>query len=119
LDEKQLAIISKGLEDFEQSQGFLDASSTLKSVAQGMQTNSSYLSKYINEIKETNFSQYLSTLRIQYAIYKLQEDRTLRSYTIEAIASEVGFSNTRSFTNHFKRVTGISVSYFIKKLPAS
>ena len=119
LDEKQLAIISKGLKDFEQSQGFLEANSTLKSVAQGMQTNSSYLSKYINAVKETNFSQYISTLRIQYAIYRLQEDRTLRSYTIEAIANEVGFSNTRSFTNHFKRVTGITVSYFIKKLPAS
>ena len=119
MDEDQLAIIAKGLEEFERSRGYLDATITLKSVAQSIETNSSYLSKYINEIQGTNFSQYISALRIQYAIYKLQEDRTLRSYTIEAIASEVGFSNTRSFTNHFKRITGITVSYFIKRLSSS
>ncbi|MEP0266437.1 helix-turn-helix domain-containing protein [Dokdonia sp.] len=119
LDDAQIALISKGLEKFEQSQGYLEAAVTLKSLAQSMHTNSSYLSKYINAVQGANFSQYMSTLRVQYAIYKLQEDAKFRSYTIEAVASEVGFSNTRSFTNHFKRVTGITVSYFIKKLPSS
>lgn len=119
LDETQIILISKGLEVFEASQRFLDTTITLKSLAQSISTNSSYLSKYINGVLKSNFSQYISNLRIQYAIQKLQEDARFRSYTIEAIASEVGFSNTRSFTNHFKRITGITVSYFIKKLPSS
>ncbi|MFC4633386.1 helix-turn-helix domain-containing protein [Dokdonia ponticola] len=116
LEEKQIELISKGLTKFEQSQEFLDGTVTLKSLAERLETNSSYLSKYINGVKETNFSTYISDLRIQHAIYKLQEDVKFRFYTVEAIASEVGFSNTRSFTNHFKRVTGITVSYFMKRL---
>ncbi|WP_299764647.1 AraC family transcriptional regulator [uncultured Dokdonia sp.] len=116
LEEKQIKLISNGLLEFEQAHGFLDDTVTLKSLAETLKTNSSYLSKYINSVKETNFTTYISDLRVHYATHKLQEDAKFRSYTIEAIASEVGFSNTRSFTNHFKRVTGITVSYFMKKL---
>ncbi len=119
LDEKRIDIISKGLTLFEKSHGYLENTITLKSLAETLETNSSYLSKYINSVKETNFSTYISDLRIHYAIHRLQKDTKFRSYTIDAIASDVGFSNTRSFTNHFKRVTGITVSYFMKKLPSS
>ncbi|WP_299677671.1 AraC family transcriptional regulator [uncultured Dokdonia sp.] len=119
LEEKQLALISKGLTQFEKSHGYLENAISLKSLSKTLETNSTYLSKYINGVKEANFTTYISDLRIHYAIQKLQGDKKFRSYTIEAIASEVGFSNTRSFTNHFKRVTGITVSYFMKKLPLS
>jgi AraC-like DNA-binding protein len=115
-DEQQINQIVRGLTEFESTKLFLDSSITLQSLAEKIGTNTSYLSKYINTEKKINFATYISDLRIEHAISKLQEDAKFRSYTIEAIASEVGFSNTRSFTNHFKRITGITVSYFIKRL---
>lgn len=115
-DEKQIHQIKEGLKEFELNKDFLNSTITLQSLAEKLDTNTSYLSKYINTINGINFATYISNLRIKYAIQMLQEDARYRSYTIAAIASEVGFSNTRSFTNHFKRITGITVSYFIKKL---
>lgn len=118
-DEKQLYQIKDGLKEFELNNDFLNASITLQSLADKLETNTSYLSKYINTVHGINFATYISNLRIEYALQKLQNDVKFRSYTIAAIAKEVGFSNTRSFTNHFKRITGITVSYFMKKLPSS
>lgn len=115
-DDKQIGQLKEGLRVFELENGFLNASITLQSLAEKLETNTTYLSKYINTVHGINFATYISNLRIQYSIQLLQEDAKFRSYTIAAIAKEVGFSNTRSFTNHFKRITGITVSYFMKKL---
>mgnify|MGYP003630870111 CR=1 FL=1 len=116
LDAKQIERIAKGLERFELEKGYINTRLSLKSLATSMDTNSSYLSKYINAIKGVNFSRYVNTLRIHAIVEVLQVNSKIRSYTIDAIAEEAGFSNTRSFSNHFKRVTGINPSYFLKKL---
>ena len=116
LDAKQIERIAKGLERFELEKGYINTGLSLKSLATSMDTNSSYLSKYINAIKGVNFSRYVNTLRIHSIMEVLQVNSKIRSYTIDAIAEEAGFSNTRSFSNHFKRVTGINPSYFLKKL---
>lgn len=116
LDAKQIERIAKGLERFELEKGYVNTRLSLKYLATSIDTNSSYLSKYINAIKGVNFSNYVNTLRIHAIIEVLQVDSKIRSYTIDAIAEEAGFSNTRSFSNHFKRVTGINTSYFLKQL---
>lgn len=116
LDAKQIERIAKGLERFENERGYVNTRLSLKSLATSMDTNSSYLSKYINAIKGVNFSHYVNTLRINAIIEVLQVNAKIRAYTIDAIAEEAGFSNTRSFSNHFKRVTGINPSYFLKQL---
>ena len=116
LDAKQIERIAKGLERFENERGYINTRLSLKSLATSMDTNSSYLSKYINAIKGVNFSHYVNTLRINAIIEVLQVNAKIRAYTIDAIAEEAGFSNTRSFSNHFKRVTGINPSYFLKQL---
>lgn len=116
LDAKQIERIAKGLERFELEKGYIDTRLSLKSLANYMDSNSSYLSKYINAVKGVNFSHYVNTLRINDIIQVLQVNAKMRAYTIDAIAEEAGFSNTRSFSNHFKRVTGINPSYFLKQL---
>ena len=63
-----------------------------------------------------NFAQYLLSLRLPYTINRLQTDKVLRSYTIDAIAQECGFGNGKSFAKVFKAHTGINPSYFIKNL---
>jgi len=49
-------------------------------------------------------------------LQRLKEDFKLRSYTIDAIAHEVGFNNVSTFVKAFKVKTGIYPSYYIKKL---
>ena len=112
----QLEKIQEGLDRFEKKALFTSHSVTLKSLAKQIGTNASYLSKYINVEKSENFSTYLNDLRINYVLKELYNNPKLKSYTVAAIAKEVGFSNVKSFSTHFKRVTGLSVSYFIKNL---
>lgn len=80
--------------------------------------NKAYLSKVIHEEKQQKFIQYITTLRIEYALKQLQEDSVLRSYTISAIATELGFKSTGTFTKAFKEKTGLLPSYYIKKVKA-
>lgn len=116
LDAAQINLISGGLEKFELDERFIDKEITLKVMAKEIGTNSSYLSKYINAVKGENYSHYIGNLRIAYAIDHLTRVPKWRTYTIEAIGNEVGFATARSFTTHFKRVTGLNVSYFLKRL---
>jgi len=70
----------------------------------------------INHHKEKNFSNYLNDLRIEYVIKELKTNIVLRKYTIEALANEIGFNSSESFSKAFYRKTGIYPSYYIKRL---
>lgn len=106
----------KKLENFENECGYLELNLKLVNLADRFDTNSSYLSKTINQYKGKNFSQYLNDLRINYAVIKLKKDKKIRKYTIKALAEEFGFNNSESFAKAFNSNTGLQPSYFIKKL---
>lgn len=108
--------ILKGLEEFEEKEQFTNRSISLNSLSQDLKTNSSYLSKTINLYKHKNFSNYLNDLRLEYAFNELKKSRKFRNYKISAIAREVGFGNTETFSKLFKEKYGLYVSYFIKQL---
>ena len=40
----------------------------------------------------------------------------MRNHTIAAIADDIGYNNSESFTNAFKKITGTLPSYYIKAL---
>ncbi|MEM6718733.1 MAG: helix-turn-helix domain-containing protein [Bacteroidota bacterium] len=110
------AEILKNLEEFETKELFLSQESTLVEVAKKIQTNTTYLSKVINTYKEKSFTAYITDLRVDYAIERLSVDRKFRSFTIGAIAQEIGFKRSESFSKAFKVKTGLYPSYFIKEL---
>ncbi|WP_373747894.1 helix-turn-helix domain-containing protein [Kaistella sp.] len=116
LSEENFQEIKTKIIHFESSKGFKQNNLTLDKLARDLDTNRDYLSKFINEEKGKNFSQYLNELRINYILLELKNDKKLRKYTISAIASEVGFSNSESFSNAFKRTTGTLPSFYIKLL---
>lgn len=107
-------VITK-LDQFEEQKEFTKKY-TLNSLAKKLKTNTTYLSKIINEYKKDNFANYLNNLRVDFAIEKLKNDKKFRSFTIQAIANEVGFNTAQSFSNAFYKKTGIHPSYFIKNL---
>jgi len=116
LDPELVRRLDKAIKAFETEERFTATKITQKSLAEDLQTNSAYLSRYINQYKGKNFAQYLISLRINYAIQRLQKDKVLRSYTVDAIAEECGFGNSKSFTKAFKAATGINPSYFIRNI---
>ncbi|MHA7059031.1 helix-turn-helix domain-containing protein [Aquimarina sp. M1] len=108
--------ILKKLHNFEDKNQFAKKHYTLNSLAKELNTNSAYLSKIINVYKNVNFANYLNNLRINFVVDQLSTNKSLRSYTIQAIAEEVGFKNAQSFSAAFKKRTGIHPSYFIKRI---
>jgi AraC-like DNA-binding protein len=108
-------LLSK-LDSFEKKKEFLDCNLNLNSMAKKFNSNTTYLSKVINFYKNNSIANYLNLLRIDYAIKELKVNKTLRSYTINAISKEVGFNSTESFSKAFMKKTGLKPSYYIKQL---
>jgi len=111
--------ILKQLKSFEKNKEFINTDTSLQSLADKFETNTSYLSKVINQYKNTSFSNYINELRIEYTVEKLKKDTLWRKYTIKAIAAEVGFKSPEAFSKAFYKFTGIKPSYFIKELKKS
>ncbi|MBC8755570.1 AraC family transcriptional regulator [Kordia sp. YSTF-M3] len=114
-DEKVLKILT-ALQKFEDKKLFLHNNTSLVNVAKKLNTNTSYLSKIINTHKGQTFINYITQLRIDYVLHQLKNDKLLRSYSIKAIAEELGFKSEGVFSRAFKKQTGIYPSFFIKNL---
>ncbi|MFH6945517.1 helix-turn-helix domain-containing protein [Flavobacterium sp. FlaQc-50] len=114
-DETRAEILDK-LIKLEEKRLFLRQDFTLHNVAKRLKTNTAYLSKIVNSELDKNFSSYVNELRINYIIIELKNNAKLRSYSINAIAEEIGYKSPESFTKYFKVATGISPSIYIKKI---
>lgn len=114
-DEKAEKILRE-LQELEKTNFYLSKDCNLYATAKLLQTNTTYLSKALNKLTKQSFNQYLNELRINYALLHLKEDPLFRSYTIRAVASEVGYKSHTTFIKVFKEKTGVTPSYYIKKL---
>lgn len=119
ISENIIIDVLESLDEFEQSNSFLSTNISLNTLAKEINTNSSYLSKIVNHYKNKSFSNYLNTLRIDYFIKTAKTNPNLRKYTVKAIASEMGFKNSESFSKAFYKSKGIKPSYFIKEIEKS
>ncbi|WP_024769737.1 AraC family transcriptional regulator [Aquimarina macrocephali] len=103
---------------FEERHEFLKKNISISSLAKEINTNTKYLSKIINHHKHKSFTNYVNELRVQYSVDQLKENSSLKNYTIQGIAEEMGFNSAESFSSAFKRNTGMKPSYFMRKLTA-
>ncbi|MEI7727046.1 MAG: tetratricopeptide repeat protein [Bacteroidota bacterium] len=92
---------------------FLDPGLTLVDVAQKLNTNTTYLSKAINDLLNKNFSAYINELRIHEAQIMLS-DSHFSKLSIEGIAISSGFKSKSAFNSAFKKFTGVTPSFFQK-----
>ncbi len=112
-------IISKclaSLDKFEKENGFLKPNLTTYNLSKIIGVNTKYLTKIIKGKKGKSFPNYINELRIRHAIKKLKDDPIFIKYTISSIAKEVGFSNTISFSQAFKKYTNLNPSFFIQEM---
>jgi AraC-like DNA-binding protein len=114
-DETVNEILEK-LIKLEQKKYFLNQECTLHNVAKELKTNTAYLSKIVNNELGKSFSTYINELRINYIIIELKENAKLRSYSLNAIAIEIGYKRPDAFAKYFKEATGISPAVYIKKI---
>lgn len=115
--EKELEeTILEQLNELENSTEFLKHDFTLKEFAKRLKTNTTYISYIINNSKNQSFKQYITKLRIEYLINKLNTDTKYHNYTIQYLAEEVGYTNASAFTRVFKKELGITPSEYIKSI---
>lgn len=76
---------------------------SMDSIANGLNFNSSYLSKMFTKYTGENPSKYLTKLRINKAKYLLANDKNL---SIKEVGDLVGYPNQYYFSRIFKMVTG-------------
>ena len=104
--------IIKNLENIQSNDKVIfQASLTLSKLAKELNTNRSYLSEAINIGFNSTFSNWINQLRIEKAC-ELLADPENDKFSLEAIAKMVGFSSISSFNTNFKRITGLTPSYY-------
>ncbi|WP_312822746.1 AraC family transcriptional regulator [Epilithonimonas sp.] len=107
--------IGEKLKKFENELLFTKKGLTQNSIASKLDTNSHYLSVYINENKGMNFNKYMAELRINYITKLLNTQNKYLNYTIEALAEECGIAARQNFSNLFFDINGIRPTDYIKK----
>lgn len=111
LDEKHGTTMSEALQQvmrdkeqrWQERKGYRIAGITIEQAAREMGTNRSYLSRYLNEIRNMTFYEWVARMRINEAQSLMLENR---DESIEQIASKVGFSSHSTFSSTFKKLVG-------------
>lgn len=108
--------ILKKLKVFEENHKYTDPNISLNNLAIEFNTNALYLSKIINNYKNTNFNTYINSLRINYIITLLNHDHKYFNYSLKGLALEVGFKSSRHFSEQFLKFTGEKPLKYINNL---
>ena len=84
---------------------FLQPKLSLDDVAEELHSNKTYVSKMVNNTYNMSFSDYINTLRIDYAEQYLLHNRNAKQ---SDIAAACGFPDASAFNNVFKKITGVT-----------
>lgn len=107
--------LQQKLEKFENNNEFNEKGLSLTLLAEKLDTNTSYLSQYINDVKEMNFNRYLSKLRINYITQLMYNDSYYLKLSIQGLADECGIASRQNFSDLFQEINGIRPTDFIKQ----
>ena len=77
--------------------------------------NHNYVSEIIHSTFKKNFRSFLNDYRIREA-QRLLPDFDDEKYTIESIATLVGFKSKNTFFEAFKNVTGVTPGFYLKSI---
>jgi YesN/AraC family two-component response regulator len=96
----------------------LDSEINLDKMSKLLNTNKLYLSRFINYEYKKNFNWFLNKFRVEEA-QKLLISPDYEIYTLDAIAEKVGFNSRSSFYSVFKKITGVTPSFYRKQMKTS
>jgi len=92
---------------------YLDPHLTLPSLAEQLETNTSYLSQVINKYHGSNFQSLINDHRIE-AFKELVVQPDANEYTLFGLANRSGFYQKSTFYKVFKEKTGITPGAYLK-----
>ena len=87
---------------------------SLNMLAKLVKSNTKYVSWVINEMYGRNFKSLLNERRVHEASKRLEDKEHYGSFTIQAIAEEVGYKSSNSFIQSFKKVVGMTPAVYQK-----
>jgi tetratricopeptide (TPR) repeat protein len=94
---------------------YIDQEISVHDVAKKACTNPKYLSQVIKESFNCGFSSFINQLRIEES-QRLLKASKYNEYTLEAIGQMAGFKSKSVFYASFKRLTGVTPSFYKKQL---
>lgn len=106
--------LSRKLEEFEKSNGFISKDITLGSLAIQFQSNKTHLSYVINEHKEMTWPIYLKTLRIHYITNLMLTKPLYLNYESGVLGEMCGFKSRQQFAKQFFEIHQLTPLEFIK-----
>jgi tetratricopeptide (TPR) repeat protein/AraC-like DNA-binding protein len=116
ISENQKQELLNGIIDLmENKKLFLDTDINLEKIANHLNSNKKYISQIINEKYDQNVSNFINEYRIKEA-RQLLSDSEYKKLTIEGIATSVGFNSKSAFNISFKKITGITPSFYQKSV---
>jgi AraC-like DNA-binding protein len=95
---------------------YKDPELTLTQLARKMQTNTSVLSKVVNQGYGMNFNDLINTFRVEAVIDMLRKKEHLRQ-TYLGIAFDCGFNSKATFNRAFKKHTGLNPRDWLEQNP--
>ncbi|MEA3445424.1 MAG: helix-turn-helix domain-containing protein, partial [Bacteroidota bacterium] len=108
---KDYELIRKFNAYFTQEKPYLLTHINIEEVSAQLETNRTYLSKAINAVFNKSFNTLVNEFRIRTARQLLTEDK-YNHMSIEAIGEMVGYNSRIAFYKNFKKITGLTPSYF-------
>ncbi len=91
---------------------YRSATLTINVLAAKLGKNQRMVSAVISHCRNTNFKSYINAMRVDEAV-RLVSDGWLDTHTIDALATECGFTNRVSFYRAFKQQKGVSPTGFL------
>lgn len=100
-----------GMKRLENEKFFLDCDVNIDYVAAKLGTNRHYVSDYFNKVLKVTFTQYINTLRLNYAESLIRERRIKMSQ----VGYSSGFNSDHTFRRLFKEKFGCTPTEYVKK----
>lgn len=104
------------LERFEKRHEYTEFDMSLSKLADKLNTNQKYVTKILAHYRGKGIIEYISDLKIDYIVQKLQTDKKFRNYKNKSLSDEAGFGSTQIFTRTFKAKIGMPPTIFISEL---
>lgn len=108
------ALIEKLKVVIHQEEVYKNPNLTVEQLALMIETSPRELSKFINEVHQMNFSEFLNFHRVE-KVKELLAAPASKKYTILALAEEAGFSSKSTFNAIFKKMVGVTPSGYQKQ----
>ena len=109
-------ISNTALNQWIKDKGFLSPNITLGKLARELNTNQSYLSRYINAEYKQNYRSWINSLRIRESMELMEQDSKL---SLPEIAEQIGIPSMSTFYRHFSVVAGMTPQEYRKQIMRS